>query len=198
MACGCLDCTDITVPTGATGATGPAGPAGSNGTNGTAGVALLTNQYPNLATLGVAYESLAEGRTPYVLAANTLSTNGDAIEINGVFKATGAAPTSLNQRIRITFNGSSLNVFTYNFGGGLLFINLNIKLTRVSNTTAKYEVRGTRYGTFGLYIDSFYEGVVSLAGLNFTSTAYNIDPQGDSVVIGDIICTSFDIKKYKI
>lgn len=172
--------------------TGAAGAAGTNGTDGADGTAVLANQYPNLSTLGVAFESLAEGRTPYILSANTLNTNLDDITIRAVFTTNGAGTTP---KVRVAFNGSTMNG-NAQFGGGVAKIVFDIRLSRITNTTAKYETRVTKY-TIGLFTANLYdmaeEDVVSIAGLDFTANPYNIDVQGDSDVIGDVTCAVFNV-----
>lgn len=166
-----------------------------SGTAGQNGASVLENQYPDLATLGTAYESLLVGRTPYVLAANTLTTNKDELYIRAEFTCSAANPTT--QAARITFNGAALNTpLTIGFVGGIKKIVFEARLSRITNTTAKYSLSVTRYtsGFSGTTFNSTYlQNTISLAGLGFTANPYNIDAQGDSTVIGDVTCTAFEV-----
>ncbi len=179
------------------------GATGATGATGANGVSILANQYPDLATLGVAFESLLVGRVPYSLPANTLNTNLDEITIYGSLIGTENDDTKL---VRIMFNGSSLILAPQVVGmfSNLTRIEFNARLTRVTNTTAKYTLQSTYYtsnGAIGGYTSTavITQGEKALAGLNFTTDAYDIDIQGDSVVIGDITCKAFEvIYKHKV
>lgn len=169
---------------------------------GPSGTTVLANQFPELATLGTAYESLLVGRTPYVLPANTLTSNGDEIKIHTVF-VSNAAVSAGTQLVRNTFNGNAtntpLNVGFY--AGNVKEIIIDIRLVRTSNTEAKYEQIVTfnlesigGYNTTAVY----HQEIQTIAGLNFTTTAYNIDAQGNSDTIGDISCKAFEVELLKI
>lgn len=187
--------------------TGGTGANGTNGTDGADGVAVLTNQYPALATLGTAFETLnanaaGTARTAWSLPLNTLNTNEDEIEIYAAFTGSSSASAP---NVRLTFNGSAMNVgYNTGFSGQIDKITISARLSRLSNTTAKYELTTTYYNPFVLgggstFYTSIYQNVTSLGGLNFTTTAYDIAAQADSIVIGDVTLTAFEITyKHKV
>ncbi len=182
-------------PAGATGAAGATGPAGATGGAGAAGVSVLANQYPRLATLGTAFESLLEGRVPFVLTANKLSVNLDAINIHTVLST--SAWSSPTQLVRVMFNGNALNFPIGFYSSNIVYITIDVRLSRITNTTAKYELKvsystGTQ-GNISTVAKEFVYPVISIAGLDFTANPYNIDVQGDSAVIGDITCEVFEV-----
>lgn len=175
------------------------------GAAGADGAAVLTNQFPNTATLGTSFETLnasnsGTARTAWSLALNTLTTNGDEIFIHSKFRTTSVSPTT--QGCRIQFNGSTL-VFSPVFGAvsNCVAIEIDVRLARTSNTTAN-AVATVRWLANGLLSNPvLYEirsTVTPIAGLNFTTTAYDITAQADSVVIGDITLDEFEIQLGKI
>ncbi len=193
----------FTLPAGATGPEGPAGPAGTSGTNGTS---VIANQFPDLSTLGTAFESLiydaaGTARTPFVLPANTLATDQSEISITATFTTSDANPDP-TQLVRVLFNGNAtntpLNIGFY--GKNIYKIIISVRLVRLSNTTAKYEQR-VYFCTGSLGGDSvnntYVQTIQPLAGLNFTTDAYEIDAQGNSDVAGDITCAAFEALLYK-
>lgn len=178
-------------PTGATGGTGATGATGADG------VAVLTNTYPNASTAGVAWETLGT----YNLAADTLSTNEDEITIRSVF-TTNAAEPSPTQLVRQTFDGSALNI-TLNLGfyaKNVTKIIIETRLSRVSNTSAKYE-QNVIFCTTSLggtnVVQSYVQDLTTIGSLNFTTTGYDITADANSDVAGDITLESFEIIYYK-
>jgi len=181
---------------GATGATGATGAAGANGAD---GVAVLYNNYANASTAGtVGFETLDS----YSIPANTLSADGDEVKIHTVFTTNATSP-SASQLVRLTFNGASL-ISTLNtgfFASNIVNIEINARISRVSNTSAKYEVEVlfNAQTLAGQQTDRrFIQGVTTIGTLNFTTTAYTVAAQGDSVVAGDITSAALEIVYYKI
>lgn len=170
------------------------------GAAGADGTAIFTNQFPNTATLGTSFEILnasnnATARTAWSLAADTLNANGDELIIYARFSCSSAIPT--NQQVRITFNGNTLN-FLASFGGvsNVNVIEVKSRFVRASNTTAKYQTAVTYINSgllAGVVLDEQKTSVLTMGGLNFTTNAYNITAEGDSVVIGDITLDAFEI-----
>lgn len=167
-----------------------------------AGGGVLANQFPALATLTTNFESLLVGRTPYVLPLNTLNTDGD--ELSGFAQFSTAAPTSSYlQRIRMTFNSvDMLGILDYPsfFASNVYMIRLGFSIVRVSNTTIKYQFITTYYGAEAAPSRSravLSQGeidLVSQGSLTLDATAYNIDVQAQSNVIGNITCDAFSLK----
>lgn len=183
---------------GTNGTNGADGATGATGATGQSGINILENQYPDLATLTTSYESLLEGRTPYILAANTLNVDKDELYIRAEFTCSAATPNI--QRARITFNGVALNTTTVvYFAGEIKKMVQEARFSRISNSAAKYDLKNTRYVTGYDYLGTapLLQATVSLTGLDFTSTAYSIDAQGDSTVIGDVTCTAFEVIVFK-
>ena len=178
--CSTCDFEGIQIPIGQQGAVGPQGPAGadgadgSNGTNGTNGVSVLYNVYPNASTTTTNWEVL----DTYQLVADQLATNEDEITIRTVFITNEAEPRS-TQLVKQVFNGVDLNT-TLNFGfyaKNIVKIIIETRLTRVSNTTAKYEMdvqfcAGSIGGT--LVTQKYVQDLQALAALNFTTTAMTL------------------------
>jgi hypothetical protein len=191
--CDCLNCTDIDVPVGPQGATGPQGRAGANGTN---GVAVLYNNYGETPTSS---NGLWQTLDTYQIGANSLTSDGDMIEIETMF--TTSSWTSATQNTRVTFNGNTL-VPTTIYGGfntnTVDKLNYIIKLTRISNTTAKYQLF-LQYGTVNeITYQTAVSNIETIAGLNFTTTAYDIDVDGYSAVNGDITNQFLRVTKNKL
>lgn len=161
----------------------------------------ITNQFPSLSTLGTAFESLISNaagtpRTPFSLPANTLKTNGDFIVIESMFST--SSWTSALQRVRQTFDGNALNTplnlgfFAFNVDK----IGISSRLTRVSNTEARCQLVAKFYTTSlggSTVFQEYVQDILTIAGLDLAANAYDIDAQGDSVVIGDVTCNAFDI-----
>ena len=201
--CSTCDCEGIQIPIGQQGAVGPQGPAGadgadgSNGTNGTNGVSVLYNVYPNASTTTTNWEVL----DTYQLVAGQLATNEDEITIRAVL-TTNAAKPSPSQLVRVTFNGVALNN-TINLGfysESIFKIIIEARISRVSNTTAKYEMNAS-FGSYSLggteLIRVYEQNISSIATLNFTTNAYTITADGNSDSSGDITLEAFEIIYYK-
>lgn len=187
------------------GATGPAGPTGATGAAGADGAAVLYNQYPAAVTEGTSWETLET----YQLPSGQMSTNGDLINIKARLKAVG---TIQNQEWRVQFGGNTV-AFGF-FNDGIVMATADIWLSRTSNTEAKYEVLQTGNINFlGLFymvsVGGGYAGIVNsalttLAGLNFTTTAYDINVDGksivagNSIVAGDVMCEKLQVIYYQL
>lgn len=170
------------------------------GAAGADGTAIFTNQFPNTATLGTSFEILnasnnGTARTAWSLAANTLAANGDEINIFARFVYVGNSLS--NQIVKTTFNSNQLNPLApFKVASNVKAIEIRTRLTRVSNTTVKFQTY-LRYCLNGFLAESFYQEintpVFTMAGLNLTSNSYNITAEADSAVIGDIILEAFEI-----
>lgn len=166
-----------------------------------AGGGVLANQFPALATLTTNFESLLVARTPYVLAAGTLNTDGD--ELNGYFEIINTTPTVATISVaRMTFNGTSLMAAAdYPFlGQSIGSVVVYFSIVRVSNTSIKYTFSTSTLTpriTGGISRGQIAAGFIdvnTMTGLNLTTTDYNIDVQGDSATIGDLSCAAFSLK----
>lgn len=191
--CDCLNCTDIQVPVGPQGATGPQGRAGANGTN---GVAVLYNNYSETSTSSNgSWETL----DTYQIGAASMVSDGDMLEIEAMF--TTSSWTSNTQNTRVTFNGNTLVPIT--IYGGFSSSNIDklcyiIKLTRITYNTAKYQLFLTRVSNGEVMTQIAISNIETIAGLNFTTTAYDIDVDGYSAVNGDITNQFLRVIKNKL
>lgn len=176
-------------PTGATGAAGAAGAAGADG------VAVLYNEFPAQATtVNGSWETLET----YTVPAAQLDSNGSDLVILATF--TTPSWTSATQNTRITFNGNTL-VGAGTFGGfyasNIFKLVYTIRITRTSNTTANVQLTLTYVSTTGLALAQATQALSSLAGLNFTTTTYDIDADAYSAVNGDIVLENLEVIYYK-
>lgn len=174
--------------TGSTGATGAAGAAGADG------VAVLDNAFPAASTTTAsAWETL----DTYTLPAAKLSSDGSEIVISATY--TTGSWTSATQNTRITFNGNSLVLGGYAgfYATNIFKVTYSLKITRTSNTTANYMLTLTYSSPSGAVLNSNVAAIGGLAGLNFTTTAYDIDADAYSAVIGDITLAAFKTVYYK-
>lgn len=186
--CGCIDCTNIKIPVGPAGATGATGAAGSNGSNGTT---VLHNDISDDATKGTGLEILKT----YPLPLNTLTTDGSYLEVKARFRTTYPTLMTSLKSVQMDFNGSLLN--------GYPFIQLTVTsvefitiIERTSNTTAKYKVYIKDYDRNDVLVIDITSAYNSTAGLNFTTTAYDITAKANSDQAGDIICEYLTVLKY--
>jgi len=190
---------DLYLKTGATtwtytgslkGATGSTGATGATGSAGADGVAVLENLISDSATAGTAWETLKT----YTVAAGQLSTNKDYVHIRARFKSSG---TIQNQGCRIQFNGSTLA--SANFTNTTSLFVFDIILSRITQTTAKYDGQiqlGQPFLSVSAVTSSFIFPVTSIAALDWDANSYTITAQGDSVVIGDVVCEELQITYY--
>lgn len=173
---------------------------GTPGANGLNGVALLANQYPALATVGTgSFESLLEGRTPFILVKDTLKTDFDMIRGRVMMRRASSAQ---NQLWQVIFNGTVIASGAFGNNGDLWMIEFWI--TRASNTQAKHDSRSELYVSMGSVLYAATDNSVgfdtlalrpqTMAGLDLTSNDYLIDVQGNSVVVGDVICELFQLE----
>lgn len=189
---------------------GPKGDTGSQGPIGPTGGSILFNQYPNTATLGTGWETLIFGdsgtpliRTPYIMVGNQLSVNGDELFMRAGF-ILPADPT-LSQHVRVTFAGNDLcnNLCIFTPGAvNLRRGDIEIRLTRIDNVTVKYIMiwksrNLIAVDTYGPPVKEIIFGVKTMAGLNLAVNQYDINCQGNSQVIGDIVCESFEVIYFK-
>ena len=190
----CLNCSDITIPTGSQGPTGPQGPAGANGTNGVDGTSVLHNDISTSTTTGTSLETLKS----YTLPANTLDTDGSYIKIYVRFNTTTSNPTTSTKRVYIYFNGSFITLSLFNSIDNLTTVEHEVIISRYSNTSgrSKYRVEGSDNSSYKIY-GAISSPFSTLGGLNFTTTAYDIEVKADSDVIGDLNCENLTIVKYK-
>ena len=198
--CSTCDCEGIQIPIGQQGAVGPQGPAGadgadgSNGTNGTNGTSYLLNSYVvHTTTTKGSWESLQS----YELLAGTVAANSDAILVEACFIKNTTTPTFPNTRIQFNSNSVIDVSATGVMGNGVNKVRISCKITRTSNTTAKYQT---------IITDVVSNSVVQMqdcplntfAGLDFDGTDYDIECSAYSVATGDVSLISFSVTSYKI
>ena len=189
----CLDCTDIQIPEGAQGATGPQGPAGTNGTDGVDGTTVLHNDISDSATTGTSLETLKT----YTLPADTLDTDGSYIKIIARFSTSTATTYASTKAVSLVFNGTTIANNTFIFDNVDTF-EQEVIISRYSNTSGrtKFYITNSNSTIFKVIGASASEWS-TLGGLNFTTTAYDIQAKGNSDVTGDITCESLIILKYE-
>lgn len=148
---------------------------------------VLENLISNSATAGTAWETLKS----YTLTAGTLSADKDILHIRARVKSNG---TIQGQECRVQFNGSTLA--SAEFSDSTDFVFFDIYLSRISQTTAKYEGQlqvGQGFLSVTILTGIFTLPVTSIAGLDFDANNYAITIQGDSVVVGDVICEELQV-----
>lgn len=173
-----------------------AGAAGAAGAN---GVAVLWNDISDSSTAGTSLEILKT----YSMPADTLATDESYVEVEGVFTCSSVGELA-SQICALYFNGSSLNASGQDaqniFNANLSKITIKARLTRVSNTalkvmvTTKTEINAT--GAVFTVSAEYEAGYYDVAGLNLTTTGYDITARADSDVIGDITCESLTVTLY--
>jgi hypothetical protein len=182
-------------PIGATGATGPAGPTGDSGGG------ILANQFPNLVTTTTSFESLLESRTPFVLAADTLNTDGDTL--TGYFQVQSINDTNTDiKSTRMLFNGVEMivEIDWILLGNGIYSATVWFTITRVDDTTINYSFNINTYGEKasggnGRGMTSIVAlDIVEMTSLDLATTAYDIDVQGKTPQgAGTLKCTAFEL-----
>lgn len=167
---------------GATGATGAAGASGA--------VVLYNNFAAQATTTALAWETVDSYEVPIA----QLSTNGDEV----TFEATYTTPsnTSNTQNTRILFNGNTIidsGIYAGFFASNVQKIVVSGRIVRLSNTTARIQLKVTFYSDGYSWLAESRQILASLASLNFTTTAYTIAQQAYSAVIGDIVSESLEV-----
>lgn len=175
--------------------TGAAGANGTNGTNGADGVAVLYNEFPaQVTTTNSTWETLKT----YTVPAAQLDSNGSDLEILATF--TTSSWTTAAQNTRITFNGSTIispSIYAGFYSRPITKVVISARITRTSNTTAKTQV-SVEFVTSGyVVLQKLTQPILSLAGLNFTTTTYDIDADAYSAVNGDITLENLEVIYYK-
>jgi hypothetical protein len=179
------------------------GAAGATGAAGASGVAVLHNDITDDTTVGTSLEILKT----YTLPANTLSSDGSYLRVRAVFSTSTANLLSATKLVGLYFNGNSiadslqpLIVFSADYNNIVLEATIN----RYSNTELKNEI----YGWGGVDYGSGYVvtaggvgyqtnfGIFSMAGLNLTTTGYDITAKANSEAIGDITCELLEVTHY--
>lgn len=155
-----------------------------SGTPGTNGASVWHNDVSNSATTGTTLQTLKT----YSVVANTFNTNGDILHIHTRFKSSG---TVAGQTYRVTAFG--VVIASGSFIGNQTRVIVDIYVSRLSNTTGSFEGTILRTDSFGNGQGIFNQPPQSIAGKNFTTTAYDINSEGDSVVTGDVICEELQV-----
>jgi len=186
--CGCIDCTNIKIPVGPAGATGATGAAGSNGSNGTT---VLHNDISDSDTKGTGLEILKT----YPLPLNTLTTDGSYLEVRTRFRTAFPTLNTSAKTISLAFNGTATVDYLFS---AMTVTDAEIVtiIERNSNTSAKIKVSIESHNFLNEIHDSFTFAYDNTAGLNFTTTAYDITAKANSDVIGDITCEYLTVLKY--
>lgn len=164
---------------------------GAAGTNGTNAYSVLYNNFAAQATTTAsAWETLDSYEIPIA----QISTNGSEV----TFVATYTTPswTTFNQNTRILFNGSTIidaGVYPGFYTSNCQKVIVIGRIVRVSNTTAKINLTVRYISDAYVQLQVQEQVLVSLASLNFTTTAYTIAAQAYSAVIGDIVSESLEV-----
>lgn len=192
----CTDCNEITIPTGPTGATGatgetgPAGIDGTNGTNGTNGTTILSTYN---STTGVGTPSGLTETTlfTYNMPANTLTINGDELELYAYYEYSQNDPVTL--RIKL---GAKIVSFTVADAENDYRI-LKIKISRISSNsqlwTIEESIRQAGEGTVigSIRVDS---STVDLT----TILAFEITAQNTATNANQLLLKKATLYKYAI
>lgn len=171
------------------------------GAQGVSGAIVLHNDISNSATLGTALEILKT----YTLPLNTLSTDGSFLKIRAEFTTSTANASPSTKLVGLYFNGNSIaDAFEpyIIFNGQGRKIILEATVNRFSNTVLKNEqyfdlLYGFLVGSQSSIQPVINQGIFSMAGLNLTTTVYDITAKANGEVIGDITCTLFTVTYYK-
>lgn len=151
---------------------------------------VLENSISNSATAGTTWETLKT----YTIPAGKLSSDKDYVHIRARFKSSG---TIQAQECRLQFNGSTLA--SGNFSATTSLLMFDIVLSRITQTTAKYDGQvqvAQPFFAVSVVTSSFIFPITSIAGLDWDANSYTITAQGDSVVIGDVVCEELQITYY--
>lgn len=178
------------------GANGAAGAAGTNGTN---GIIIKSNNITVDTPVSGAYQTLKS----YTLSANTLTQDGDALEVTGFIVTSG---TSANKNVKLLIGGT--DAMPTISGLGYLVIDASVNngamnfkavITRKSATTVfiTYEVTDMYQAPFYkvISISSFYEASITVN--NLTSASNLIDLQGFTTAPDTIVAKQLMIKYLK-
>lgn len=177
---------------------------GATGATGASGTSILANQFPNLATLSTNFESLLEGRVPYNMPANTLTTNGDMLKGSYTILRT-SLDSLLAGSACLFFNGINLVANEIDWPsllGDQALLIVEFTIVRVSYTTINYSFTGSVYGsnpTGGISRQLTQSGEIDIDttnSLNLTTTAYDIDVQAKANAVGLLECKAFDLTYY--
>lgn len=174
--------------------TGAAGANGTNGANGADGVAVLFSNFDVDATTGTALQTWAT--KTYTLPANTLSNNGDYIEVELRFNTPTSNVYGQDKKFGFAEFGASL-VANANFSAQYSNYNLIIKYHRVSNTTVKAELKFIGISLFGILEDGVINFLYTISGLDLVNNSYTFKACGDSYATGDVICNEMVVTLYK-
>ena len=191
MSCN-INCTHpITFPVlTVTGTTGAAGAAGA------AGATIIFDNTPAIAvaTTTSSWEAFTGMKMNPV---TSLVSDGDKLEIDATFEASGSAPpTEVTRSVRIQVSslviGDDSN-YLFNFDTGILICDYKIILTRQS-ATHLYVKASVKSGTALSVSETIFNEIIAVGD---TTNLTNVQAMGDGYVIGDITCKQFTIKYLK-
>lgn len=176
---------------------GTGGAAGTNGTNGT--TILLIDSTAINPSLGSANETLKS----YTLPANTLSVNGNYIEVEG-YVVGGATATPLVQ-CTMTFSGNNIGM---SGGSSPLFpsqqfgittkYKFRVRIIRKTSTSFNFDFEILPLGATGMMVGGTVG--ISAGGVDFTTNMvlnFNMDKQGNSISdTSSFNLVNYTVKKY--
>lgn len=199
---GCLQIpTNTTTITGPQGPSGAAGAAGAAGATGAAGANGTTNIISD-STTGVTATLTSTVIKTGVITANTLTTNGDALNIRVSFNHTATSTFLNDDRFKIAFGGQSFFVGISNvllggpdiisiYGLGSAFVDIRFVKTGTTTATALFSY----YGLAGGSLEGYTE-VKAMTALDFT-ISNNITISSIQSVASRVQCTGLYVDLIK-
>ena len=176
------------------------GTPGTNGTTGADGVVIVYDNTPAtaFATKTTGWETFENAGSSSFMssgAITNLATAGDKILIVAVFKpSTALADRAAPQNVRVSIDGvaaGAASSYTYTFTTGSVMAKFMIEATLVSATSLHLDITVITTTTrFEAVINHFTE---TIAVTDATDLSAGILAQGDSAIIGDLLCEQLSV-----
>lgn len=160
---------------------------------GSSGAVVLHNDISNSATTGTSLQTLKT----YTIPANQLTTDGDYLIVRARFSTSTATTISSTKAVGIYFNGSAVISGTFTASNIDVF-EYEVWINRFSNTVVKIKASSAAaYAILPIVAGSTLGGFATTAGLNLTTTTYDITAKANSDVIGDLTCENLTVTYFK-
>jgi len=192
-------CNNITIPTGETGAQGPigltgaTGEPGTNGTNGVNGTTILAS-YNSLTGVGTPATTVETTLFTTNLPANTLSTNGDELELVCHYLVNSS---DVNVPLRVKLGSKILTLFNQGNVSTTAYKILKIKISRISVTSQLWIIEELSVNGAGTKSVNFLQSDSSTVDLS-TILAFEISGQNVSATANCLLLKKATLYKYKI
>lgn len=163
-------------------------PAGKKGIDGAIGTAIIY-QYNSLTGVGNDVGTGESTLVTYTVLANELDVNGDQLDMDVYYTYANNDEVTM----RVKFGGNTIFTWT-EFGSSDLKINLNIRCSRISNTSQQWVI--TRQGANASKI--LYVGFVDQASGTATLSSSNVFLiTADNIIVGvnQVVLNQLVIKK---